>query len=126
MRMTLETAMIWLKRGYRIRRNHWDKFLIIEDRVADGEKITTVFPDGRVELTTLAAEDLLADDWVVHYIWTAPPTLDMSFCGSRQRYNKNCHNCTRNPANYSEVEHLPLTLLAIESSRVCRYYRPKE
>lgn len=126
MRMTLETAMVWLKRGYRIRRNHWDKFLIIEDFVSDGEKITTVMPDGTTELTTLTAEDILAEDWVVHYIWDTLPTLDMSFCGSRQRYNKHCQNCTRNLANYSDVPNVPLTHLAIESSRECRHYRPKE
>lgn len=127
MRMTLETAMVWLKRGYRIRRNHWEnKFLFIEDTEPLGERIMTMFPDGHTELTTLNAGEILADDWVVQHIWDTPPTLDMSFCGSHQCYDKRCRNCVRNLANYANVPLIPITRLTVESPRKCSHYLPKE
>lgn len=68
MRYTLETAIVWLKRGHKIRRANWNGgicFQIIEGElhlIRQGVPLDVAIG---VEEKLLSLEDILAEDWEV-------------------------------------------------------------
>lgn len=65
MKYTFETALVWLKRGYRIRRLAWKNHAFRQLGLRDGS-ICTFIGEEIVNLgCPLWGDDVLAEDWIV-------------------------------------------------------------